>query len=119
MRGREAHDLLTPLEISVMRFIDRNLGASAKDAAEASMLTSSNFSRALRSLEAKEFVRREIDAADRRSVRLFPTVRAEQNLGALTARWSALLEGALPDAEARTLAALLRQLESALAAAQR
>ena len=42
-----------------MRFIDRNPGTSASAAAEATQLISSNFSRALRSLEKKDLVRRE------------------------------------------------------------
>jgi MarR family transcriptional regulator, temperature-dependent positive regulator of motility len=51
---RPSHDLstdmCTPLESAVMRFIDRNPGTSARAASEATMLPSSNFSRALRGL---------------------------------------------------------------------
>ena len=46
----------TPLEIAVMRLIDRNPGTSASAAGEATQLISSNFSRALRGLETKGLV---------------------------------------------------------------
>lgn len=110
-----AHESITPLETSVMRFIDKNPGASAKAAAEASLLTASNFSRALRSLESRGFVRRETDPADGRSVRLYPTDRAAENLNDLRARWTALLTGTISSVQAEQLAALLAQLEEHLA----
>ena len=75
----------TPLESAVMRFIDRNPGASASAAAEATQMISSNFSRALRSLEKKGLVRREADQDDTRRVRLYPTELALPGLPAATA----------------------------------
>ncbi len=112
----DANPPITSLESSVMRYIDRNPGASAKAAAEASLLTSSNFSRALRSLETKGFIRRETDPTDARSIRLYPTRKAADNLVALHERWGALLDGALPASTAAQVADALADLEAALAA---
>jgi MarR family transcriptional regulator, temperature-dependent positive regulator of motility len=94
---RPSHDLTTemcaPVESIVMRFIDRNPGTSARVAAEATLLPSSNFSRVLRGLEKKGLVRRDIDPHDSRSVRLYPTARARENLQHLREEWSQTLGG--------------------------
>lgn len=87
----------TPLESAVMRFIDRNPGTSARAASEATLLPSSNFSRALRGLEMKGLVRRDVDAQDARGVRLYPTARACENLQRLRDTWSQALEGIVDD----------------------
>ncbi len=106
----------TPLESAVMRFIDRNPGTTAGAAAEATQLISSNFSRALRSLEKKGFVRRKLDEHDSRRVHLFPTDRAHENLRYLRDLWSRLLDGTVDDPEAiDTVIATLRRIESELA----
>lgn len=112
----DAKSPITSLESSVMRFIDTHPGASAKAAAEASLLTSSNFSRALRSLEAKGYVRREPDPHDARSVRLHPTQKAAENRRWLHERWGTLLRDRVPDETAMELAAHLALLEAALVA---
>ncbi|HVT66286.1 MAG TPA: MarR family winged helix-turn-helix transcriptional regulator [Trebonia sp.] len=110
----------TPLESAVMRFIDRNPGASASAAAEATQLISSNFSRALRGLENKGLVRREVDAADGRRVRLYPTERAQDNLRQLHDIWSRLLDGVVTDpAEVEQATATLRRIETGLTARAR
>jgi DNA-binding MarR family transcriptional regulator len=107
----------TPLESAVMRFIDRNPGTSAGAAAEATQLISSNFSRALRGLEKKGLVRREVDPADARRARLYPTERAQDNLRQLRDIWSRLLDGVVTDpAEIDAAAATLRRIETKLAA---
>jgi DNA-binding MarR family transcriptional regulator len=107
----------TPLESAVMRFIDRNPGTSAGAAAEATQLISSNFSRALRGLEKKGLVRREVDPADARRVRLYPTERAQDNLRQLRDIWSRLLDGVVTDpAEIEAAAVTLRRIETQLAA---
>lgn len=111
-----SHEVITPLETSVMRYIDRHPGASARVVADASLLTSSNFSRALRNLESKGFVRREADPEDGRSVRLYPTERAAQNLRDIHDRWSDVLAGVLTDEDAARLAGLLAELEDGLTA---
>ena len=94
---RPSHDLstemCTPVESIAMRFIDRNPGTSARVAAEATLLPSSNFSRVLRGLEKKGLVRRDIDSRDSRCVRLYPTARARENLQHLREAWSQTLGG--------------------------
>ncbi|MBO8190542.1 MarR family transcriptional regulator [Streptomyces oryzae] len=111
----DAAEPWTPLEAAVMRFIDHQPGATATQAAEATQLISSNFSRALRKLEHKGLVRREADPGDARRVRLYPTQKAGENLGYLQDAWSRLLEEAVPDAgEAEALISTLRHIESQL-----
>jgi DNA-binding MarR family transcriptional regulator len=110
----------TPLEIAVMRFIDRNPGTSASAAAEATQLISSNFSRALRGLETKGLVRRDVDQHDGRRVRLYPTPQAHDNLQRLRDVWSRLLDGIVNDPEEiDTTISTLRRLETELTARAR
>ena len=87
----------SPLNVAVMRFIDRNPGATAGAAAEATQMISSNFSRALRGLEKEGLVRRDVDEHDNRRVRLYPTERASENLRHLRELWSHLLDGIVDD----------------------
>jgi DNA-binding MarR family transcriptional regulator len=115
-----AAETWTPLESAVMRFIDRNPGTSAKAAAEATQLISSNFSRALRGLENKGLVRREFDEDDGRRVHLFPTDRAHENLQRLRDVWSRLLEGIVDDdTSVELLISSLRRIETELGARAR
>lgn len=110
----------TPLEGAVMRFIDRRPGATAKEAAEATQLISSNFSRAVRSLENAGYVRRDVDPQDARRVRLYPTGKAQENLQRLREAWSHLLEGAVSDSdEVDTVISTLRHIEARLVARTR
>lgn len=105
----------TPLESAVMRFIDRNPGTSASAAAEATQLISSNFSRALRSLEKKGLVRREVDPRDGRRIHLHPTARAQEHLQQLRDIWSRLLDGIVPDPDEIDAAnSVLRRIEAQL-----
>ncbi|GHE36480.1 MULTISPECIES: MarR family winged helix-turn-helix transcriptional regulator [Streptomyces] len=107
----------TPLESAVMRYIDHRPGSTATQAAEATRLISSNFSRALRKLEQKGMVRREADPQDARRVRLHPTRKAGENLRHLEDTWSRLLAEAVPDTEeTATVVSTLRQIESHLIA---
>ncbi|HWC84017.1 MAG TPA: MarR family transcriptional regulator [Pseudonocardiaceae bacterium] len=109
----------TPLESAVMRFIDRNPGTTAGEAAEATRLISSNFSRALRALEKKGLVRRERDPHDARRLHLYPTEQAHENLRRLRGLWSELLAGTVTDpADIESVARLLRGMEAALNARQ-
>jgi DNA-binding MarR family transcriptional regulator len=110
----------TPLESAVMRFIDRNPGTSAGAAAEATRLISSNFSRAVRSLEGKGMVRRDVDPHDARRVLLYPTAQAQDNLQRLHDVWSRLLEGVVfdPD-EIDAVTSTLRRIETELVARAR
>lgn len=110
----------TPLESAVMRFIDRNPGTSAGAAAEATRLISSNFSRAVRGLETKGLVRREVDQDDGRRIRLYPTARAQENLQRLREIWSHLLDGVVTDpGEIDAVTAILRRIETRLVAKAR
>lgn len=107
----------TPIESAVMRFVDRNPGTTASAAAEATQLISSNFSRALRGLERKGVVRREIDPEDARRVRLFPTDLARDNLKRLHDLWTGLLDGIIDDAgEVDRVNTVLRRIEAAFVA---
>lgn len=110
----------TPLEGAVMRFVDRNPGATASAVAEATQLISSNFSRAVRGLETKGLVRREIDQQDARRVRLYPTGKAAENLRRLRDIWSHLLDGVVtePD-EIDAVISTLRHIETQLLARTR
>lgn len=125
--GRQIHaskefagESWTPLESAVMRFIDRNPGTSASAAAEATQLISSNFSRAVRGLEKKGLVRRDVDQQDGRRIRLYPTARAHDNLQRLREVWSRLLDGIVPDPEEiEAVNSALRRIETQLAARAR
>ena len=113
--SKESTETWTPLESAVMRVIDRSPGTSARAAAQATQLISSNFSRAVRNLEQKGLVRREVDGDDARRVRLYPTARADDHLQHLREVWSRLLEGIVSDpVELDAVNATLRQLESGL-----
>ncbi|MET9000676.1 MarR family winged helix-turn-helix transcriptional regulator [Amycolatopsis sp. Hca4] len=89
----------TPLEGAVMRFVDRHPGTTARAAAEATQLISSNFSRAVRGLEQKGLLRREVDPHDARRVRLYSTEKAHENLQQLRLIWSRLLDGAVSETD--------------------
>lgn len=110
----------TPLEGAVMRFIDRNPGTTASEAAEATQLISSNFSRAVRGLETRGLVRRDVDEHDARRVRLYPTDKAAKNLRRLREIWSDLLVGIVTDPnEIDAVTSTLRHIETRLIAQTR
>jgi DNA-binding MarR family transcriptional regulator len=112
--------LCTPVEISVMRVINRSPGASARVVAEATALPSSNFSRVVRGLEQKDLVRREVDPRDARMVRLFPTERAWKSTAALHETWTESLAGIVDDPSILdAVVQTLRQIEDALIARRR
>jgi DNA-binding MarR family transcriptional regulator len=109
--------MCTPVESSVMRYLDRHPGTSARVAADATLLPSSNFSRVLRGLEEKGLVRREVDERDARIVRLYPTALAGENLIRLKRVWSDALEGTIADpAVLDDVNQALRQIEASLLA---
>ncbi|MDS0135859.1 MULTISPECIES: MarR family winged helix-turn-helix transcriptional regulator [unclassified Amycolatopsis] len=105
----------TPLEGAVMRFVDRHPGTTARTAAEATQLISSNFSRAVRGLESKGLLRREVDPHDARRVRLYSTDKAHRNLQRLRHIWSRLLDDAVTEIdEVDPVIATLRHIETRL-----
>ena len=112
-----AIDMCTPVESAVIRFIQRNPGTSARAASEATLLPSSNFSRVLRTLEEKGLVRRDVAPHDARSVHLYPTARAHEDLRHLRDSWSRTLAGIVDDSETLDLVnATLRRIEDELVA---
>ncbi|MFG2794430.1 MarR family winged helix-turn-helix transcriptional regulator [Streptomyces sp. NPDC048419] len=118
--SKEAAESGTPLEGAVMRFIDRHPGTTASAAAEATQLISSNFSRAVRGLEEKGLVRRDVDPRDARRIRLYPTEKAQENLQRLRETWTRLLDGIVTDAdEVNTVISTLQNIETRLVAESR
>jgi MarR family transcriptional regulator, temperature-dependent positive regulator of motility len=110
----------SPVEISVMRHIETNPGVSARSASEATLLSSSNFSRVLRGLEQRGLVRRAVDQHDARVVRLYPTEKAEKSLRILRENWRRTLGGIIDDPAALDLVnATLRRIEDELVARRR
>ncbi|CAN5576910.1 hypothetical protein BH09ACT8_BH09ACT8_26960 [soil metagenome] len=110
---------LNATEITVMRYIDQHPGCGPSAVATAVGLQRSNLSKALRGLEAKGMVQREVDAADNRHAALRPTPRAAENLARLQRSWIGLLgEGGegVSDADLDTTVRVLRALDAALAA---
>jgi DNA-binding MarR family transcriptional regulator len=118
--GDQAIGTCTPIESSVIRFISQNPGASARAASEATLLTSSNFSRVLRGLEEKGLVSREPDANDARRVSLYPTALARESRRRLGEEWRRLLRGIEDDpAKIDEFIATLRRIESELVSRRR
>jgi len=110
----------TPIEISVLRFINRNPGTSARAASEATLLPPSNFSRVLHSLEDRGLVSRKADANDARRVSLYPTALARETRRRVREDWYQLLQGIEDDpAKIEHLIATLRRIESELVSRRR
>nr|WP_248308289.1 MarR family winged helix-turn-helix transcriptional regulator [Devosia sp. 919] len=107
----------TPVEISVVRFICRNPGTSARTAAAATMLPSSNFSRVIKGLIAKGLLVRQADDQDARVVRLYPTALAETNMLRMRQLWSqSLVDASLTPETIAVVNAALRRIEFGLVA---
>jgi len=107
----------TPVEISVMRFVSLNPGTSARAAADATRLATSNFARVIKGLILKGLLRREPDERDARGVCLYPTELAKENSARMRAEWSAALADTAPDpAAVAYVNATLRGIEAGLAA---
>ena len=110
---------LTPLtgtEAAVMRWIYRSPGTSAAAGAAGTGLQRSNFSAALRALEGKGMVSRTPDPDDARSIRLYPTDKAESGIDRLHAVWVELLGTALERSAVQFSAEELRTTEQVLVA---
>lgn len=109
--------LCTSVEIAVLRYVSRNPGSTARLAAEATKLTSSNFSRAIRTLVGKNLLKRESDDQDARAVRLYPTPLTEKNFQRMREAWSQRLAEIIDDdAKLDDAIRVLRALELGLVA---
>ncbi|MBF0877201.1 MarR family transcriptional regulator [Gluconobacter cerevisiae] len=110
----------TSVEILVMRYIRQNAGASARDAAEATLLPSSNFSRILRGLTEKGLLRQEKDTRDARGKKLYLTDVAKTNFSLMREAWSKDLEGLIEDSDQIDLVnTTLKDIETKLLARRR
>ena len=108
----------TPTEISVMRFVGRNPGVSARAAADACGLPTSNFARVLKGLLEKGLLERRSDPQDARIARLHPTELAEKNSLRMHEHWSAALRDAGLDRDTiTTTTRALRRIEAHLSPA--
>ncbi|OOY05537.1 MarR family winged helix-turn-helix transcriptional regulator [Thioclava sp. F28-4] len=108
----------TPIEISVMRFVGRNPGVSARAAADACRLPTSNFARVLKGLVAKGLLERRSDPQDARIAHLHPTELAEKNSLRMREHWAAALSGVgLERDKIAATTQALRRIEAHLSAA--
>ena len=106
----------TPVEIGVMRFVGRNPGVSAREAAHACRMPSSNFSRVLGGLVQRGLLERRPDKKDGRVVHLHPTTLSRENARRMRQAWSAALRGAaLDEATVTAVAEALSRIEAHLA----
>lgn len=94
-RGADGVIGLSGGEAVVLRWIHRNPGTCASEAATATAIARSNISVVLRSLEGHGLIDRRKDAQDGRTSKLFVTPKAEENLTRLRAHWSRRLNEAL------------------------
>jgi DNA-binding MarR family transcriptional regulator len=107
----------SPVESTVMRFINQNPAISGRAVSDATMLSSSNLARILRGLEEKGLIRRESDLKDARAVRLYLTDLAHANLKLLRNSWSRMLDGLIEDEGAIDLVnGVLRRVDEGLLA---
>ena len=105
----------TATEITVMRCVGRVPGISARAAADACGLPSSNFSRVLKRLVSKGLLERRSDPDDARIVHLHPTDRAIKNSLRMREAWGGALAGAALDRdEIATVTQALRRIEAHL-----
>lgn len=97
---------LTGTEIAVIREIHRHPGASPSQIAQATRLQRSNVSTTLRALEAGGLVTREAGPGNARSVSLWPTAQAADNVAMINAYWARRLSAAPEGDIARALESL-------------
>jgi len=106
---------LSSLERLVMRHIGLHPGTTPTQISNLFGMKSSNTSTALRSLERRGFVRREVDPDDGRAAHLYPTQSATDNLARVRAHWAQLLGPYVSsDAKLDGVVALLRELDLSL-----
>lgn len=108
---------LSPLEILTLRHIRRHPGITPTRLGLDLAVKSSNTSTALRGLEEKNFIRREPDPGDRRSVRIYVTDTALDSVRRVRAEMQTLFaELDLDDQDLQRCAAALTAFETRLAA---
>lgn len=110
IRHPELHGLppLTGTEVAVIRDVHARPHATPSQIADATGLQRSNVSTALRALEARGLVRREIAVGNARSVEVVPTELAVDSIRRIKAYWSLRLR----QADAVDLAAAIAALET-------
>ncbi len=85
---------ITAAEVPVLTFLFRNDGVSQEQLSSFLVIDKASITRALQTLAAKGYVRKERDPADRRSNRVFLTAQAterEERIYALLRQWTAML----------------------------
>ncbi|GAQ53106.1 MarR family winged helix-turn-helix transcriptional regulator [Streptomyces acidiscabies] len=113
---------LPPAELDVLRQLLDSPGSGVGVLAQELGMHASNVSTTVRGLVAQGLVRREPDPADRRAVRLFPTMAAVQGMAMIEQEWARLFAeslGALTPDERTALsgaAPALRSLAGSLRA---
>lgn len=105
---------LRPLEVLVLRAVERNPGISPGQLARRVRIKPSNASAALASLEQRGMIERSVDDHDARSVRVQVTPLADANIASVRAVDRDLLEGLIDDRDSPVLLDLLGRLELAL-----
>ncbi|WP_416972726.1 MarR family winged helix-turn-helix transcriptional regulator [Streptomyces sp. 4F14] len=86
---------LPPAELDVLRQVLDSPGTGVGVLAQALGMHASNVSTTVRGLVAQGLVRREPDPADRRAVRLFPTMAAVQGMALIEGQWARLFADGL------------------------
>ncbi|GAA3470287.1 MarR family winged helix-turn-helix transcriptional regulator [Nonomuraea roseola] len=88
---------LPPSELEVLRYVVQEPGVGLTALARALGMQASNVSATVRSLVGRDLVTREPDPADRRSVRLKPTVHALHGMALIEGAWAEIFAAALAD----------------------
>jgi DNA-binding MarR family transcriptional regulator len=111
---------MTPLEISVMSYLDEHSGATPCEAARDVGLQRSNLSAILRTLTAKRLIESRPDQQDGRKVHLYSTAEAKRNLVLRRASWARILAEAVSgDEPLRPCLTALKLVNAALTAQRR
>lgn len=114
-----AHDTevlhLSQIEALLIRHIDDHPGRTPSQLADRLGIKASNASTALHSLEAKHLIRREVDPADGRCVRIFTTAAAPTLRVARRWSWARLLDDVVDgDQDLTATLALLQSMDERL-----
>lgn len=120
-RYQKDHDI-SVIDWRVIVVLGRYPGSTASEVVEKTAMDKVSISRAVRSLEDKGFLQRQVDQADRRRQRLFLTrgrgKRVLEEIVPLAAAYENELVDMLPGSERATLERLLRKLQTRAEALQ-